>query len=77
MGNEAYDPNDADYLNNVGISFLDRLLTTKNSEYTVYASSAKQGKYLSLVFTNSWDEENGYVNLWELIPYGYIPSQAD
>ena len=77
VGNEAYDPNDTDYLNNFGISFLDLLLTTKNSEYTVYASSAKQGKYLSLVFTNSWDEENGYVNLWELIPYGYIPSQAD
>lgn len=77
IGSESYDPNDADYINNFGISFMDLILTTKDSEYTKYASSGKSGRYLSIVFPNSWDEENGYVNIWELIPYGYIPALAD
>ena len=29
-----------------------------------------------LVFTNSYNT-SGYIDLWELVPYGYIPSEAE
>ena len=38
--------------------------------------ASKAGRYMALVFTNSYNT-SGYIDLWELVPYGYIPSEAE
>ena len=35
------------------------------------------GRYMAIVFKNSWNADDGFIDLWEFIPYGYIPSLAD
>lgn len=77
VGSEPYNPDSKDFQAEFGIPFLAASVSTNNDKQTVFATSGKTGRYLSLVFLNSWDTTNGYVDLWELIPYGYIPSQAD
>ena len=39
-------------------------------------SPAKAGRYFAIVFKNSY-HNSGYIDLWELVPYGYIPSEAE
>ena len=77
VGSSAYDPDDTEYRNHYGIQFLSGVLSTTSGEQTVTASRGATGRYLSIVFTDSWNTAEGYIDLWELIPYGYIPSQAD
>lgn len=76
VGDTPFDPNDADYLNNFGIPFYSGSLSQATATFTASASRGAEGRYIAIVFTNSWSTD-GYVDLWELIPYGYIPSQAD
>jgi hypothetical protein len=38
--------------------------------------ASKAGRYMALVFTNSYNT-SGYIDLWELVPYGYIASEAE
>lgn len=77
VGANEYDPNTADYLNDFGIPFITEFVNNTSPVYTVSANSGMKGRYLSLVFLSSWNTADGYIDLWELIPYGYIPSQAD
>ena len=77
VGSSAFNPNDADFSKDFGIPFLSGTLSTSASEQTVNSSMGASGRYLSIVFTDSWSADDGYIDLWELIPYGYVPSQAD
>ena len=77
IGSTPYDPDDTDYQSNFGIPFFSGTLSTAESQYSISVSQGATGRYLSVVFRNSWNAQDGFIDLWELIPYGYIPSQAD
>ena len=76
VGSEAYDANATDYTESFGIPFLNGTFGTANPVNEIAASTGASGRYLAIVFPDSWSND-GYVDLWELEPYGYIPSQAD
>lgn len=76
VGNNMYNPDDENFSDSFGIPFINSVLSTASAEQEVSASQGGRGRYLALVFTNSWSKD-GYIDLWELVPYGYIPSQAD
>ena len=79
VGSKAYDPNDADYQSegHYGIPFISGVLSTSEAQYSVNSTSGATGRYLAIVFRDSWNAQDGFIDLWELVPYGYIPSQAD
>lgn len=79
VGSKAYDPNDADYQTegHFGIPFISGTLSTSEAQYSVNSTSGATGRYLAIVFKDSWNAQDGFIDLWELIPYGYIPSLAD
>ena len=79
VGSKAYDPNDADYQEegHYGIPFLGGTLSTSEPSYSVNSTKGASGRYLAIVFSDSWNAQDGFIDLWELVPYGYIPSQAD
>ncbi len=77
VGDSNYNPDDADYLNNYGIPFLSTQLGTSESMSSVAATQGASGQYLAIVFKDSWNNADGFIDLWELIPYGYVPSLAD
>jgi len=76
VGNSSYDPDIADFKGTFGIPFLSAVLNTSAAQQTISATQGSSGRYLAIVFPDSWSPE-GYVDLWELVPYGYVPSQAD
>lgn len=77
VGSSYYNPNDDDYVNNFGIPFIGTQIGTTSRISSASATQGASGRYFSIVFKNSWNTKDGYIDLWELIPYGYIPSQAD
>lgn len=79
VGSKAYDPNDADYQTegHFGIPFISGTLSTSEAQYSVNSTSGATGRYLAIVFKDSWNAQDGFIDLWELVPYGYIPSLAD
>lgn len=77
VGSTYYDPDDNDYLNHYGIPFIGTQFSTEGKVSTASATQGATGRYLSVVFKNSWNTKEGFIDLWELVPYGYIPSQAD
>ena len=77
VGSSYYNPDDADYLKNFGIPFIGGTLSTSADQYSVNVTQGATGRYIAIVFKNSWNAEDGFIDLWELIPYGYIPSLAD
>lgn len=77
VGSNPYDPNDASWLDHFGNPFLTAVLNTSVAEQEFNVTTAVSGRYLSLVFPDSWSKDDGYIDLWELVPYGYLPAQAD
>ncbi len=77
VGSEYYNPDDSDYLNNYGIPFIGTQFSTAGKVSSASATQGSTGRYFSVVFKNSWNSKDGFIDLWELVPYGYIPSQAD
>lgn len=77
VGSTYYDPDDNDYLNHYGIPFIGTQFSTEGKVSTASATQGALGRYFSIVFKNSWNTKDGFIDLWELVPYGYIPSQAD
>ena len=79
VGSKAYDPNDADYQEegHYGIPFLGGTMSYDAPAYSVNATKGASGRYLAIVFMDSWNGVDGFIDLWELVPYGYVPSQAD
>lgn len=77
VGSSPFDPNSTDFHSSFGIPFFSAVFNTSSSEQVVSVTQGSIGRYVSVIFTDSWNSTDGYIDLWELIPYGYIPSQAD
>ena len=76
MGDKPYDPNETDVAGQFGEAVLSTTLNRTDEVQAFNLRSSKKARYFAIVFANSWNV-NGYIDLWELIPYGYIPSEAD
>ena len=77
VGSSYYNPDDSDYLNNYGIPFIGTQFKTDGRMSSASATQGATGRYFAIVFKNSYNTKDGFIDLWELVPYGYIPSQAD
>lgn len=77
IGNTAYNPDTKDFSNEYeGLSFK-RTLSTAQAVQTLPLSTANTGRYFSMVFTNSYNISAYFIDLWELVPYGYIEGDSD
>lgn len=76
VGYSYYNPDVTD-TKSYGIQFLEGSFNTSSHRQYVSASQGASGRYFAIVFKNSYSTEDGYIDLKELVPYGYIPSQAD
>lgn len=76
IGDEPYDPNDEDPVSNFGTPVFVGTLVRTDADLPVEIKPATKGRYLSLVFTNSYNS-SGYLDLWELTPYGFRASEVD
>jgi hypothetical protein len=77
VGSSYYNPDTEDYLDDYGIPFVNGQAATTSAVATVSSTQGASGRYLAIVFKNSRNEKEGFIDLWELIPYGYVPSMAD
>ncbi len=77
VGSSAFDPNETDYVSTFGIPFLSGTFTTSSEAQSLSSTQGNSGRYIAFVFRNSWDSTNGYINVWEIVPYGYLSSDAD
>ena len=76
IGDSPYDPDDADPLTNYGTPVYKETLPRSEENYTAEMKSTVKGRYVAVVFTNSYNT-SGYLDLWELSPYGYKASEVD
>lgn len=76
LGDQPYDPNDEDLTVHYGKPLIEALFSRSDEVSSVTPHPAFSGRYIAIVFTNSYSS-GGYVDLWELVPYGYLASEVD
>ena len=76
IGDKPYDPNDANPLTNFGTPVYKETLPRSEENFTAVIKPTAKGRYIAIVFTNSYNT-SGYIDLWELSPYGYVASDVD
>ncbi len=75
IGNKAYDPNTAAYATDYDGLVMKRTFST--TEICQKISLNKTGRYIALVFTNTYNTDASFIDLWELVPFGYIEGDSD
>lgn len=75
IGNVPFDPNDQDPVNNFGTPAFKETIPQEAS-YDAAIKPFVKGRYIALVFTNSRNS-SGYLDLWELVPFGYLDTEMD
>lgn len=76
VGDTPFDPNDSDPVANYGTPAFRETMIRTEADMPVTFRPVVKGRYIALVFTNSYNS-SGYVDLWELAPYGYLASEVD
>lgn len=76
IGDTEYDVNDKQYYDSFGTPILQMGFDQESSVQSKFLSEPYSGRYISIVFKNS-RSTTGYIDLWELIPYGFIPGEID
>ena len=76
IGDTPFDPNDSDPLTNYGTPVFRETMVRTEADLTVNFRPVVKGRYIALVFTNSYSG-SGYIDLWEMAPYGYLDSEVD
>lgn len=75
VGDEAYNPDDADYMTTFGPKQVDATLNQNDAVQSRSVNNAC-GRYLSIVFRSSYST-NGYIDVWEFDVIGFVPSEAE
>ena len=76
VGDAPFDPDDSDATDHFGKPVTTALFD-KNDEVTeMNLRPFASGRYVAVVFLNS-HHTSGYIDLWELVPYGYLASDVD
>lgn len=77
VGDSEYDPDaGADYADIFGNYVLRTSLVRDDFYSEVTINKAVAGRYIALAFISSFSGY-GYIDLWELVPYGYLESEAE
>ena len=76
IGDKPFDPDEANYAETFGEPIFEGTINRNDEAPEVAVKPARSGRYFAIVFKNSYNT-NGYIDLWELYPYGYIPSEAE
>jgi len=76
-GDKAYDPDITAYAGEYGDVVTTTVISTDNSRQDVLFPGPVKARYMALVFRNSRSTAYGYIDLWELVPYGFLESEAE
>ncbi len=76
VGDTPFDPDDADPLANFGTPAGYQVFLRPDNDPVMEFRPNVKGRYIAIVFTNSYSG-SGYIDLWELSPYGYVPSDVE
>ena len=77
VGDEAFNPDNDDFLTTYADCTVGRtVLSRTGSEQSGNLSNPLSGRYMALAFTDSYNA-NGYIDIWEFAPIGFIEGEAD
>lgn len=76
MGDKPYDPNETDIEGKYGAPVFNGVFNRADDKQQVSFRTPRSARFFAVVFKDSWNV-NGFIDLWELIPYGYSPSDAE
>lgn len=76
VGDAPYDVDDKTYYNNFGTPASAMAFDQESSVQSKLLGTYARGRYIAIVFKNS-RSSTGYIDLWELVPYGYLPEEID
>ena len=76
VGDEPFDPNDLEAMQHFGTPAITAAGNRSEDRCSVVLSSSVTGRYIAIVFTNSYST-SGWLDLWELVPYGFWGPDAD
>ena len=71
IGNQPYDPDSENYQAEFGAYAEKSSFEKTEPVQTCAINPSRSGRYLAVVFLDS-HSNNGYIDLWELIPYGFF-----
>lgn len=75
IGNEEYNPDTTDFGTEYGGFVQKRTFST--TQVTQVMSLNATGRYMALVFTNSYNTSLSFIDLWEVVPFGCIEGDSD
>lgn len=76
IGDQAFDP-DAEGAPEGYDKLIAKVALSRNDEVqSLPVRPYTAGRYFAIVFENSF-HNSGYIDLWELVPYGYLASEVD
>lgn len=70
VGDNPFDPDDANAMDHFGTPAVSSVGNRSEAVLTALLPESAKGRYLAIVFTNSFST-SGWLDLWELVPYGY------
>ena len=73
----AYDPDSKNGADDYEGFILKRTFSTSYASQSVTLPRNNKGRYLALVFLNSFNRTTYFIDLWELVPFGYIEGDSD
>ena len=74
---QSQDPDDASYAEDFGTLSVSVNVPQNDAFYQTWLSDPVAPRYFALVFKNSRSAAYGYIDLWELVPYGYLESESE
>ena len=77
IGNTAYDPDTKDFNADYEGMVLKTTFPTANVTHSIALSRNNSGRYMALVFPNTYNSTAYFIDLWELVPFGYIEGDSD
>ena len=75
VGNKAYDPDTKKYSEEYEGLVMKKTFST--TEICQSIALNRTGRYMALVFVNSYNTSSSFIDLWELVPFGYIEGDSD
>lgn len=75
-GMSAYNPDDSDYLESFGEPAASVSVPQTDQIRSVWLNNPVQARYFAITFKNS-RSSYGYIDLWELVPYGFLESETE
>ena len=77
IGDKPYDPDTQDFNKDFEGMVLKSTFPTSNVIQSIALSRNNSGRYMALVFPNTYNSTAFFIDLWELVPFGYIEGDSD